>query len=60
MRPKAKEYRNGWSCHMERVGAWYLVNVRDGRGDVHDKVRCDEYRDGLDYWRAFNAIARNA
>lgn len=60
MKPRVKEYRNGWSVYAEKGGTLYTVIVRNGRGDVHDKMRCDTYRDAMDYWRAFNAIARNA
>lgn len=60
MKPKAKAYRNGWSVTLDKAGAFYVAIVRNGRGDVHDKMRCDDYRDALDYWRAFNAIAKAA
>lgn len=53
-------YSNGWSVYFERIGDWYHVLVRDARGDVHDKVRCDSYREASDYRRAFKAIAKNA
>jgi len=53
-------YRNGWCVSFERIGNWYHVLVRDARGDVHDKVRCDDYRSAIEYRRAFRAIARNA
>lgn len=59
MQTKSKVYSNGWETYMEKSSAWYLVNVRNAIGDVHDKVRCDDYRTALDYWKAFNAIARN-
>jgi hypothetical protein len=53
-------YRNDWSAMLEKAGMWYCVQVRNAAGDIHDKVRCDDYRMALDYWRAFNAIARAA
>ncbi len=53
-------FRNGWSAMMDKAGAMYVVIVRNARGDVHDKMRCDDYRDACDYYRAFKAIARNA
>lgn len=60
MRTKTKEYRNGWSTFMDHENGYYLVLVRDARGDVHDKMRCDSYRGALSYWKSFNVIARNA
>lgn len=60
MKPKAKVYSNDWSTYMEQSGWLYVVYVRNARGDVHDKVRCDDYRSALDYWKAFNAIAKAA
>jgi len=59
MQTKTKTYRNGWSTLLEKTSYWYLVNVRTASGELHDKVRCDDYRSALDYWRAFNAIAKN-
>lgn len=56
---KSKTYENGWSAYFEKHASWYLVNVRNARGDIHDKMRCDDYRTACDYWRAFNAIAKN-
>jgi hypothetical protein len=53
-------YRNDWSTMLEKAGMWYCVQVRNAAGGIHDKVRCDDYRMALDYWRAFNAIARAA
>jgi hypothetical protein len=60
MQTKTKIYRNEWSTMLEKSGIWYCVYVRNSAGDVHDKIRCDDYRMALDYWRAFNAIARAA
>lgn len=58
MTPKAKEYRNGWSTYMGQAGWLYEVFVRNARGDIHDKIRCDDYRSAMDYWKVFNAIAK--
>lgn len=57
---KTKSYRNGWSTMMEKGGALYIVLVRNARGDIHDKMRCDDYRTACEYYRAFNAIAKAA
>lgn len=59
MQTKVKVYRNEWCAVMEKKAPWYQVTVRNSIGDVHDKVRCDDYRTALDYWKTFNAIARN-
>lgn len=53
-------YRNGWTVTMDKNGYLWTVLVRDARGDVHDKVRCDTYRSALEYWKAFRAIAKAA
>jgi len=61
MQTKVKTYRNDWSTLLEKQAhGVYLVLVRNSAGDVYDKIRCDDYRMALDYWRAFNAIARAA
>lgn len=53
-------YRNGWSVIMDKGSALYSVILRNASGEIHDKMRCDDYRDALEYRRAFQAIARNA
>ena len=45
---------------MDKSGSLYVVLVRNASGDVHDKTRCDDYRDALVYYRAFTAIAKAA
>ena len=60
MRPLAITYRNGWSASMDRSNWVYTVIVRNAFGDVHDKIRLDDYRSAMDYYRAFRAIAKNA
>jgi hypothetical protein len=57
---RSKEYKNGWSAMMDKSGYLYTVIVRNARGDIHDKVRCDEYRSACEYYRIFNAIAKAA
>lgn len=59
---KIKLYRNGWTVSAETPASNGLrtVLVRNARGDVHDKVRCDTAAAARDYWRAFNAIAKSA
>ena len=61
MQTKFKVYKNDWTTLLEKQAhGVYLVLVRNSAGDVYDKIRCDDYRTALDYWRAFNAIARAA
>jgi hypothetical protein len=60
MKTKVKIYPNGWEAMLEKAGPWYCANVRNAAGGIHDKVRCDDYRAALDYYRAFSAIAKNA
>ena len=57
---KTKSHRNGWSTTMDKANYLYTIILRDARGDVHDKMRCDDYRTACDYYRAFNAIAKTA
>jgi len=58
MQTKVKTYRNDWLAMLEKSGVWYCVTIRNTNGDIHDKVRCDDYHTALDYWRAFNAVAK--
>lgn len=60
MQTRMKLYSNGWHAMLEKSGVWYSAIVRNARGDVHDKVRCDDYRMALDYYRAFSRIAKTA
>ena len=38
----------------------YLKNEVYIGGELHDKVRCDDYRTARDYLKSFNAIAKGA
>lgn len=58
MKPKLRTFKNGAYVTFEKVAGWYCVLARDPAGEVHDKIRCDSYRGGLDYFRAFCAIAK--
>ena len=60
MQTKCQTYRNGWSVLLDKERIMYCVILRDASGEVHDKMRCDDYRNALDYYRSFKAIARNA
>lgn len=57
---KVKVFDNG-SATLERLfpSGMYLVQVYVG-AELHDKVRCDDYRRALEYFRAFCRIAKNA
>lgn len=44
---------------MEKVGYWYVIRLYVG-DHLKDKHRLDDYRDAMDYWKAFNQIARTA
>ena len=56
---KIYEGKNG-SVTLEKVfpSGLYVVVLRDTKGDVADKVRCDDYRMAKDYLRAFRKIAK--
>jgi hypothetical protein len=57
---KIKTYDNGYTT-FERLfpSGMYLIQLYI-RGELHDKIRCDDYRSALDYLKCFNQIARRA
>lgn len=57
---KSKLYKNGASVTFEKLhpSGMYLVQLRAPSGDLHDKIRVDEYRMACEYYRAFQRIAR--
>lgn len=55
---KIYEGKGGAYVTFEKTGALWAVTLRDGSGNVADKVRCDEYRMAVDYRSAFLKIAR--
>lgn len=55
---KIKEYKNGASVIFE-PGNYYTVILRDPRGNVHDKVRCDTRAGANEYYACFCKIAKN-
>lgn len=61
IREKFKHHPNGWSTAFEQQyhSGLITVTLRRSSGEVFDKVRCDDYRNALDYFRAFNTIAKN-
>jgi hypothetical protein len=60
MKPKRYD-AGGNSATVEKMfpSGMYLVECRIG-GELHDKVRCDDYRSAQDYFAAFKAIARGS
>lgn len=60
MRPKLTIYKNG-SVSLEQTfpSGMYVVVGYKGT-EVFDKVRCDDKRTAMDYFRAFCKIAKNA
>lgn len=55
---KVKVYPHGYAS-FEKTGTLYTVKVYKGE-ELHDKVRCDTYREACEYFKAFSAIAKNA
>ena len=57
---KIKVFPNGYAT-IERLSpsGMYLVKCYVG-ANLHDKMRCDDYRSAMDYYRAFQAIAKAA
>lgn len=41
------------------VNGMYTILLRDPAGNVFDKVSCDDYKNSLDYYKAFKSIAKN-
>jgi hypothetical protein len=60
MKPKIKLYPNGWTVYASKGPAFYGVTIRTAKGDIHDRVRCDQYRSAMGHYKIFCNIARNA
>ena len=56
---KTTEQKNGRYTTLLKDGYWYIVKLYDARGNLLDKMRCDTPRAAHEYYRAFNAIAKN-
>lgn len=41
------------------INGIYTVLLRDPVGNIFDKVSLDNYKNSLDYYKAFKAIAKN-
>lgn len=58
---RCKEFKNGWTAFFSPLpNGWFETYIRDARGDLHDRIRCDTRRDAMDYYKAFQSIAKNA
>lgn len=57
---KIKVFPNGYAT-LEKLfpSGYYLVQCYKGT-ELHDKIRCDDYRMALEYYKAFSAIAKTA
>lgn len=55
------EYKNGAYVTMEKLfpSGMYLVQCRDKKGELYDKIRSDDYQDAYQYFKSFKAIAKN-
>lgn len=60
MKPRIKTFKNGASAYLGPCGIGYETFARNPRGDLIDRMRCDDYRMALDFYRAFQALARAA
>jgi hypothetical protein len=58
---KIKTFDNGSYTVLEgdNVRHFWTVKVYRPDGNLHDKVRCDDYHNALAYARTFNQIAKN-
>lgn len=57
---RIKSYKNGYAT-IEKLfpSGYYLVQCYKG-SELHDKIRCDDYRTAMDYYKTFSLIAKNA
>lgn len=62
MKPKLKTFKGEAFVTMEKMShsGMYLVQGWNDAGRCFDKIRCDDYRNALAYFKSFCAIARNA
>ena len=56
---KIKLFKNGACVITDKAGCWHSVTLRNPAGEVHDKVRCEDYAMAKSYVKAFAAVARN-
>ena len=62
MTDKIKTYRNGWAASFQKFNGsgYYVAAVLSADGRVHDRVMIDDYRKALEYYRAFQSVAKAA
>jgi len=55
---KIKVFLNGYAT-LEKLfpSGYYLVECYKGT-ELHDKIRCDDYRTALNYYKSFAKIAK--
>ena len=60
MQTKIKTLKSGaWTTFDKHpANGMYEVKVYAPSGSLHDKVRCDDYREALAYLKSFNAIGK--
>jgi len=56
---KIHQGKDGAYVTFEKIGLMWHVMLRAGNGEVADKVRCDDYRQAVEYRKSFIRIARN-
>jgi hypothetical protein len=52
------EGRDGHYVTFEKAAQWWAVQLRDGNGNLLDKVRCDTHSEAVQYRKSFLKIAR--
>jgi len=57
---RVKLFNNGAFAVLEKTGALWLTYARNPSGQIIDKMRCDTYTMALEYFRAFQAVAKNS
>ena len=57
---KIQEYKNGAYVTMEKLfpSVMYIVQCRNPKGELHDKIRLDDYKEACHYFKSFKAIAK--
>ena len=62
MKAKYKAFKNGAYAAMDdyvtHAGTWYECSARSPSGYLLDRMRCDDYRMALEYYRAFCKLAK--
>ena len=56
---KITQSKTGAWTIFDKESYWYIVKLYSPSGNLHDKMRCDDYKDARAYLKSFNAIAKN-